>query len=59
MGKTTELKVHMDFYLTMLPGESKEQATERFHKIMGELSETPTAHESAFQAYDFEIQEVE
>ncbi|NLT13382.1 MAG: hypothetical protein GXY05_03470 [Clostridiales bacterium] len=29
-----ELSVRMDFYLTMLPGETKEQAERRFHDIM-------------------------
>lgn len=44
-----ELRVNMDFYLTMEDGETKEQAEERFHKLMNQFS---------YQVYETEEKEV-
>ena len=51
-----ELKVHMDYYLTMRDGETKEQAEERFNTLLKTL-ENVDNQESSFQIYETEVQE--
>jgi len=54
---TRELKVHMDFYLTMNKSETEEQAIDRFIELMSKL-EHISNQESAYQVYDFKEQEI-
>ena len=51
-----ELRVHMDFYLTLQEGETKENAEIRFQELMSKLDKVDN-QESAYQVYDTEIQE--
>ena len=53
-----ELKLHMDFYLTMKERETQDEAEERFHSMMNNLSKLEEDQESAFQVYETEVQEV-
>lgn len=50
-----ELRVRIDFYLTMREGETEEQAKERFYDLMRSL-EGVENQESSFQAYEFEVE---
>ena len=51
-----ELRVHLDFYLKMNDGETKEQAEERFESIIKQM-ENIDNQESSYQSYETEVQE--
>lgn len=51
-----ELRASLHFYLTMNDGETKEQAEERFYRLMGTL-ENIGDQESSYQVYETEVQE--
>lgn len=52
-----ELRVKLDFYLTMKDGETETQAKDRFYEIIATMQNI-TKQESSFQVYEEEVQEV-